>query len=165
MRITQVPSVCIKKKQLKTSCRAFLAPSPVRVYGLTQLTPYCILIKIQPLLVSGAHLAPAQRSTAVPDPGRHQPWSCQVIPLSYYHHHQFLRAVANRLTSQGHIFSYYTSDMADRSGFIHFRTRFESALQAYHKTTSVVLAEHPLAVGLQNCYSVEAVTTLLKHET
>ena len=28
-----------------------------------------------------------------------------------------------------------------------------------------MLAEHPLAVGLQNCYSVEGVTTLLKHET
>ena len=71
----------------------------------------------------------------------------------------------NCLTSQGHIFLYYCSDMADQSGSTHFRTRFESALQAYHKTTSVVLAEHPLAVGLQNCYSVESVTTLLKHET
>lgn len=51
------------------------------------------------------------------------------------------------------------------SGFTHFRTRFESALQAYHKTTSITLAEHPLTMGLQNCHSVESVTTLLKHET
>ena len=55
--------------------------------------------------------------------------------------------------------------MGDMSGFTHFQTRFESALQAYHKTTSITLAEHPLAMGLQNCDSVESVTTLLKHET
>ena len=55
--------------------------------------------------------------------------------------------------------------MANELGFPHFRARFESALQAYHKTTNVALAEHPLAVGLQNCHSVESVTAFLKHES
>jgi hypothetical protein len=44
------------------------------------------------------------------------------------------------------------------------RTRLNAALQAYEKTAGVILAEHPLAVELQSCHSVESSTTLLKHE-
>jgi len=54
--------------------------------------------------------------------------------------------------------------MADYSGSTRFRARFMSALQAYKQTTGVTLIEHPLTVQLQNCHSVESITTLLKYE-
>jgi hypothetical protein len=55
--------------------------------------------------------------------------------------------------------------MADRSGPAHFQPLFESALQAYKKTTDITLAEHPLAVQLQSCDSAESIsTTLLQGE-
>jgi len=44
------------------------------------------------------------------------------------------------------------------------RTRLDAALHAYEKTAGVILAEHPLAVELQSCHSVEPSTTLLKYE-
>ena len=44
------------------------------------------------------------------------------------------------------------------------RTRLDAALHAYEKTAGVILAEHPLAVELQSCHSVESSTTLLKYE-
>jgi hypothetical protein len=37
-------------------------------------------------------------------------------------------------------------------------------LKAYQTTTGVTLAEHPLAIQVQSCHSVEAITTLLKYE-
>ena len=43
-----------------------------------------------------------------------------------------------------------------------FRTRVDAALHAYEDTAGVILAEHPLAVELQSCHSVESSTTLLK---
>ena len=48
--------------------------------------------------------------------------------------------------------------MGDQSRPTHFRALFESALQAYEQNTGVALAEHPLAVQLQNCHNVESVT-------
>ena len=54
--------------------------------------------------------------------------------------------------------------MADHSGSIRFRARFDSALQAYKQTTGVTLAEHPLAVQLQNCDSDDSIVILLKYE-
>jgi hypothetical protein len=45
-----------------------------------------------------------------------------------------------------------------------FRARLESALQAYEETAGVILAEHPLAVELQSCHSVESSATVLKYE-
>ena len=45
-----------------------------------------------------------------------------------------------------------------------FQARLESALHAYEKTAGVILAQHPLAVELQCCYSVESSITLLKSE-
>jgi len=44
------------------------------------------------------------------------------------------------------------------------RARLESALHAYEETAGVILAEHPLAVELQSCHSVESSATLLKYE-
>jgi hypothetical protein len=52
-------------------------------------------------------------------------------------------------------------DMADHTGFTRFRARFESALEAYRQTTGLTLTEHPLAVQLQSCRSIESITTIL----
>ena len=51
--------------------------------------------------------------------------------------------------------------MAEQSEPTRFRGLFESALQAYEKKTGVILAQHPLAIRLQRCHSVESVTTVL----
>jgi hypothetical protein len=52
--------------------------------------------------------------------------------------------------------------MADQSGSHRFQALFESALQAYGRKTGVTLAQHPLAVQLQSCHSVDDITTLLQ---
>ncbi len=54
--------------------------------------------------------------------------------------------------------------MSDQSGSTHFRTLFESALQAYEKATGIRLAEHPLAVQLSSCNSIESIAALLQGE-
>ena len=41
---------------------------------------------------------------------------------------------------------------------------FQSALQAYQKRTGVSLAQHPLAIKLQSCHTVEAITGLLQDQ-
>jgi hypothetical protein len=51
--------------------------------------------------------------------------------------------------------------MADQSRSAHFQALFESALKAYERKTGITLAQHPLAVKLQSCHSVEDVTALL----
>jgi hypothetical protein len=52
--------------------------------------------------------------------------------------------------------------MTDQSGSARFSSLFESALQSYEKKSGVMLAEHPLAVQLQTCHSVESIITLLQ---
>jgi hypothetical protein len=52
--------------------------------------------------------------------------------------------------------------MADPSGSPHFQALFESALQAYRTKTGITLAEHALAVQLQNCNTVESITSLMQ---
>lgn len=52
--------------------------------------------------------------------------------------------------------------MDDQSRPIRSHKFFESALQAYEKKAGVALAEHPLAVKLQSCDSVESITALLQ---
>jgi hypothetical protein len=54
--------------------------------------------------------------------------------------------------------------MGDQSESAHFQTLFDSALQAYEKKTGVPLADHPLAAQLEDCHSVESITTLLQHQ-
>jgi len=54
--------------------------------------------------------------------------------------------------------------MTDQSGSTRFWTRFEHALQAYQTTTGVILAEHPLAVQLQSCRSIDSMTAILQYE-
>ncbi len=54
--------------------------------------------------------------------------------------------------------------MGDQSRSTHFRTLFESALQAYKEKTGITLIEHPLAVQLQSCFSVESITAVLQDQ-
>ena len=46
----------------------------------------------------------------------------------------------------------------------HFQALFKSALQDYEKQTGIPLAKHQLAEKLQNCQSVDSVTTLLQEQ-
>ena len=53
--------------------------------------------------------------------------------------------------------------MADHSGSPpRFRTLFQSALQSYEEKAGVKLADHPLALQLQNCHTVESTTAVLQ---
>ena len=54
--------------------------------------------------------------------------------------------------------------MAHQSESACFRALFEPALQAYERMTGVLLVQHPLAVKLQTCDSVEAITGLLQDQ-
>jgi len=51
--------------------------------------------------------------------------------------------------------------MADQSVSSRLRTLFELALQDYEINTKISLAKHPLAQKLENCHSIESITTLL----
>ena len=55
--------------------------------------------------------------------------------------------------------------MADQSGSPRFQALFESALQAYESKTGITLDQHPLAVDLQDCHSIDDITTLLQGRT
>jgi len=52
--------------------------------------------------------------------------------------------------------------MGDQSRSTYFRALFESALQEYEKNTGIALAQHPLAVQIRSCRSIESITTLLQ---
>ena len=54
--------------------------------------------------------------------------------------------------------------MAQQPESARFQAQFEPALWVYEKKAGVSLAQHPLAIKLQNCDSVEAVTGLLQDQ-
>ena len=54
--------------------------------------------------------------------------------------------------------------MAHQSGSAHFQALLEAALRAYEKKAGVSLAEHPLALKIQNCDSVGGITTILQDQ-
>jgi hypothetical protein len=54
--------------------------------------------------------------------------------------------------------------MPYHSGSTRFREIFEAALRTYQTTTGVTLTEHPLAIQVQSCRSVESIATRLKDE-
>jgi len=54
--------------------------------------------------------------------------------------------------------------MAHQSESAGFQARFDPALQAYEKKTGVSLAQHPLAIELQSCDTVEAITALFQDQ-
>ena len=51
--------------------------------------------------------------------------------------------------------------MTDQSVSSRLRTLFELALEDYEIQTKISLAEHPLAQKLENCHSLESITTTL----
>ena len=54
--------------------------------------------------------------------------------------------------------------MAHQSESSRLQTLFEPALPSYEKKAGVSLAQHPLAIKLQTCESVEAITGLLQDQ-
>ena len=59
-------------------------------------------------------------------------------------------------------FSY--SSMTDQPVSSHLRTLFQLALEDYEIKTEISLANYPLAQKLQNCNSVESITTILQDQ-
>ena len=55
--------------------------------------------------------------------------------------------------------------MEDQYRPTRFVALFASTLQAYTESTGISLAEHPLALQLQNYHSVEVITALLQDQT
>jgi len=54
--------------------------------------------------------------------------------------------------------------MAQRPESARFQALFEPALQAYEEKAGAALAQHPLAIKLRNCDSVEAITGLFQDQ-
>jgi len=54
--------------------------------------------------------------------------------------------------------------MAHQSESTRFQAPFGPALEAYEKTAGVSLTQHPLAIKLQSCDSVDAITGLLQDQ-
>ena len=80
------------------------------------------------------------------------------VPLS---RHQFL--VSNSSPpSRPHFFP--SCHMAHQSESTRFQALFEPALQAYEKMAGVSFAQHPLAIKLQSCDTVEAITGLFQDQ-
>ncbi|KAN0103967.1 hypothetical protein V8E52_011451 [Russula decolorans] len=55
--------------------------------------------------------------------------------------------------------------MSDQSASSHLKVLFDAALQDYERQTGIALAKHPLAERLQECHSVESITTVLHEQT
>jgi hypothetical protein len=81
------------------------------------------------------------------------------IPLSRYHFHQL-----GTNTPSQRVHRFPVGEMADQSGSARFQSFFESAWQDYGRNTGVPLVQHPLAVDLQSCQSVDDITTLLQRQ-
>ena len=58
--------------------------------------------------------------------------------------------------------SFLPCEMADQSGSVSFQRLLESALLRYEKKAGVTLSDHPLALQLQSCNSVEDFDKLLQ---
>ena len=54
--------------------------------------------------------------------------------------------------------------MGDQLESAHFRALFQSTLQGYKKNTGIDLAQHPLAIQIRNCRSIETITALLQDQ-
>ena len=54
--------------------------------------------------------------------------------------------------------------MTHRPESVRFQALLEHALEMYEKKAGVSLTEHPLAIKLQNCDSVEAITGILQDQ-
>ena len=79
------------------------------------------------------------------------------------HHAYCLSTVPSQRTKSPLKASFFLiREMVDQSGSTHFQAVFNSALEAYEKKTGVKLAQHPLAMELQNCDCVDSIITLLR---
>ena len=54
--------------------------------------------------------------------------------------------------------------MTDQSASLPLQALFELALKDYETMTAVSLAEHPLAQKLDDCHSIQSITTLLQDQ-
>ena len=54
--------------------------------------------------------------------------------------------------------------MAHQSESTYLQTLFEPALRSYEKKAGVSLTQHPLAIKLQTCQSVETITAILQDQ-
>ena len=54
--------------------------------------------------------------------------------------------------------------ISDKSGSLHLHVLFQTALDDYENQTGMELNKHPLAEHLQDCNSVEAITTILREQ-
>ena len=54
--------------------------------------------------------------------------------------------------------------MAHQPESARFQALFEPALQAYEKQAGVSLTQHPLAIKIQSCDSVEAITGIFQDQ-
>ena len=54
--------------------------------------------------------------------------------------------------------------MTDHSVTSRHQTLFELALRDYEINTNISLAEHPLAQKLEDCHSIDSITTLLQDQ-
>ena len=52
--------------------------------------------------------------------------------------------------------------MTHQSALFRFRGLFDAALQEYERTTNITLSKHPLSEKLDNCHSLESITTFLQ---
>ena len=78
--------------------------------------------------------------------------------------HFILIPESKQTTSPTQLHVFVDSGMSDQSESFPFQALFESALHDYEKQTGIPLANHPLAGQLQNCQSLESVTTLLQEQ-
>jgi hypothetical protein len=78
------------------------------------------------------------------------------------HWAHLFRAITLRLAIISPNWYFPTCEMADQLGSAPFQPLFQSALEDYGKNTGVRLAQHPLAVDIQSCQSVDDITTLLQ---
>ena len=78
-------------------------------------------------------------------------------PTSHPSHYRSLKRTYSKFLSR------YMGDCPGSESTC-LRVRLESALHAYEETAGVILAEHPLAVELQSCHSVESSATVLTCE-
>ena len=67
------------------------------------------------------------------------------------------------LRTSSHI-SHVLCDMGEQLGSTRFQRLFESTLKRYKKNTGITLAQHPLAIRIQNCRSAGSVTDFLRDQ-
>src|SRR5579863_6621645 len=85
--------------------------------------------------------------------------------LVYPHISHTLAIISSQLTNLAPRPLFFpTRDMAHQPESARFQALFEPALQAYEKNAGISLTQHPLAIKLQNCDSVEAITGLLQDQ-